>query len=145
VSYQVAQIVENQYNVRYLFEKSSITELASQCLRLSRQVDHKVLQGKNIKQVIREMRKTQPHDSPLLSILRRLNLEISEDQIIEARIEDLATGMTLAKEVHTTDGTLFLQIGHKLTPTVIERIKRFTKNKRIRPPFVVTTENGLPC
>ena len=100
-------------------------------------VDQFVLQGESVKLVTQRLAQRHPQDAKILSILEKLTLNASGTDVIEARLEDLESGMILVKPIQTIDGTLLLPRGQELSQVAIQRIKNFVKNERIRQTFVV--------
>jgi CheY-like chemotaxis protein len=133
----IADMLGKQYEESFITPDSTLAERGAQYLRISRQVDQRVLEGESLNVIVSNLIKTEPHDASVLTVLQKLTLNQMIGDVMEARVEDLEPGMILVKSIQTIDGTLLLPKDQQLSHVAIQRIKNFVKNERIRQTFVV--------
>jgi hypothetical protein len=61
--------------------------------------------------------------------------------IRDVRMRDLTTMMTLAEDVNTVDGSLVVGKGQEVTPSLCERLKNFSRSRKIKEPIRVIVRN----
>ena len=58
--------------------------------------------------------------------------------------KDLIPGMLLRSNIKTTDGTLILSAGHKITPLTLEKIRNFALTVGIAEPVLIESQASAP-
>lgn len=78
-------------------------------------------------------------------ILTALEATIGFEEALEVReikLEELTISMILAADVISTDGALLVSKGQDVTPSMCERLKNFSRNRRIEEPIRVLVRGG---
>jgi len=65
----------------------------------------------------------------------------------EVRMRELTSMMTLAEDVTTVDGSLVVGKGQEVTPSLCERLKNFSRSRKIKEPIrvIVRTDSMSPA
>jgi HD-GYP domain-containing protein (c-di-GMP phosphodiesterase class II) len=76
------------------------------------------------------------YDPELLAAINAL-LGSAEQQVVveEVSLSGLVPGMCFAEDVRSREGALLIARGHEVTPSLIERIRNFSRNVGVREPL----------
>lgn len=86
------------------------------------------------------------YDPYVLKSLRKVLSVERQIEIHKIEVKQLREGMTIVEDVKTTEGTLIINKGHKVSQTLLERIGIFSHQHRLLEPIFVTlpTEEENP-
>lgn len=122
--------------------KGSDIPLGARILKVALDFDVLVLSGMSLSRAFEEMKKRQGwYDSGILSALPQI---IREEEILEVKevlVRDLDTSMMLAEDVKTTKGVLLISQGQEVTPSLLKRLRNFSRTVGVREPIKVFVRN----
>ena len=147
----VARIVAHCESLYQVFEKTSEVpppdEIPVGARLLKIVSDFEVLEssGRSTAMALAEMRTRPDHYDPqVFSAAAEFLLEQEarakgrpETQI---RIDELRVGRLVTRDIRTTDGLLLVAAGHRITPTLLQRLRNFAALGTLREPLTVEVE-----
>jgi CheY-like chemotaxis protein len=113
-------------------------EKGAHILHLAVELDRKIYRGTTFSQALAELRLSRRFNGPTLDALKSYAPAPSEFDVRHVSIRQLRAGMTLDKDVLSTNGNLLiLKAGTVLTETWIERLGNFAQAKGALGPLSV--------
>jgi CheY-like chemotaxis protein len=118
------------------------TEWGPRALRAVLELDLLETQGRTRGDALAELRARGAHDGAILDSLARLPVAAAEKR--ELMLSDLRPGMVLADDVRTKSGTLLIARGHRVTSSLLERIRNMSGSMLVTGLLRVTDSHALP-
>ncbi|GMT41942.1 MAG: response regulator receiver modulated metal-depenent phosphohydrolase [bacterium] len=147
----IARMIEKQrmpfssYACTAAPENRNVVSLGAQLLKVADEFDQKVGQGESFNKAVEELLiRSEECDPLLVENLRDLEVEKTEQNIMQANMEELDAGMILVDNVVTNKGLLLVHKGQEVTYPIIELLKNYSRNNLItgRIPVIVPRNNS---
>jgi len=107
-------------------------------LKLAIRVENRVSRGVRLGEALEAMSTAaNAEDRSFLDALRAESADSERLERRALRVRELQPHMILDEDVKTRDGTLVLQEGHELSPTLIERLRQFAASRGLAEPIKV--------
>ena len=147
----VACIVAHSESLYQVFEKPSEVPppeeipLGARLLKIVSDFDVLETSGRSTAMALAEMRTRVGHYDPeLFSAAAEFLLEqearAKGRPEMQIRIDELRVGRLVTREIRTTDGLLLVAAGHRITPTLLQRLRNFSALGTLREPLTVEVE-----
>lgn len=107
-------------------------------LKLAIRLENRVSRGARLAEALDAMSAAaSAEDRSFLDAIRAEGAHSERMERRALRVRDLEPHMILDEDVKTRDGTLVLQQGHELSPTLIERLRQFAASRGLAEPIQV--------
>ncbi|WP_073616542.1 HD domain-containing phosphohydrolase [Desulfopila aestuarii] len=141
----VAFIIEHQFKDYSVYaERSEYIEdedelsLAAQILKAAFAYDMLMFRGKSHEEVIRDMSHQQELYNPrVVKRIKKVRYDDTSQEVLSLRVQDLAVGMVVEKEIIAKNGTLLAPRGQELTWPVLQGLVNFSRKVGVKEPIMV--------